>query len=83
MIASVFIAAAGYAINDYFDVNIDQVNKPTKVVVSNVISRRWVIFWHFFFSLAGIYLTLIAFPFQPYWHIHLANFIQLPLKKSY
>lgn len=77
MIASVFIAAAGYAINDYFDVNIDQVNKPTKVVVSNVISRRWVIFWHFFFSLAGIYLTLIAFPFQPYWHIHLANLFSI------
>jgi 4-hydroxybenzoate polyprenyltransferase len=69
-LASVFIAAAGYAINDYFDVNIDQVNKPTKVVVSNIISRRWVIFWHFFFSLSGIYLTLIAFSFQQYWHIH-------------
>jgi len=41
MLASVFIAAAGYAINDYFDVNIDQVNKPNKVVVSNIISRRW------------------------------------------
>ena len=26
--ASVFIAAAGYIINDYFDINIDQVNKP-------------------------------------------------------
>lgn len=50
MLASVFIAAAGYAINDYFDVNIDQVNKPTKVVVSNIIKRRWVIFWHFFLA---------------------------------
>jgi 4-hydroxybenzoate polyprenyltransferase len=79
MLASVFIAAAGYAINDYFDVNIDQVNKPTKVVVSNIISRRWVIFWHFFFSLSGIYLTLIAFPFHLYWHIHLANLLSILL----
>ena len=79
MLASVFIAAAGYAINDYFDVNIDQVNKPTKVVVSNIISRRWVIFWHFFFSLSGIYLTLIAFSFQQYWHIHLANLLSILL----
>jgi len=79
MLASVFIAAAGYAINDYFDVNIDQVNKPTKVVVSNIIGRRWVIFWHFFFSLSGIYLTLIAFPFHLYWHIHLANLLSILL----
>ncbi len=79
MLASVFIAAAGYAINDYFDVNIDQVNKPTKVVVSNIIKRRWVIFWHFFFSLSGIYLTLMAFSFQQYWHIHLANLLSILL----
>lgn len=77
LIASVFISAAGYAINDYFDVNIDQVNKPNKVVVSNIINRRWVIFWHFFFSLAGIYLTLIAFSFNAYWHIHLANLLAI------
>jgi 4-hydroxybenzoate polyprenyltransferase len=79
MLASVFIAAAGYAINDYFDVNIDQVNKPAKVVVSNIINRRWVIFWHFFFSLSGIYITLIAFSFQQYWHIHLANLLSILL----
>ena len=79
MLASVFIAAAGYAINDYFDVNIDQVNKPTKVVVSNIISRRWVIFWHLIFSMTGIYLTTIAFPFKDYWHLHLANIISVLL----
>ena len=28
IIASVLIAAAGYIINDYFDLNIDQINKP-------------------------------------------------------
>ena len=31
--ASLFIAAAGYIINDYFDINIDEVNKPNKMVV--------------------------------------------------
>jgi len=31
--SNILIAAAGYMINDYFDVNIDQVNKPQKVVV--------------------------------------------------
>ncbi len=28
VLASFFIAAAGYIINDYFDINIDEVNKP-------------------------------------------------------
>jgi len=73
LITYVLIAAAGYIINDYFDVNIDQVNKPEKVVVGEYISRRWVIFWHLIFSVLGIYISTIAFPFQLYWHIHLAN----------
>ena len=73
LITYVLIAAAGYIINDYFDVNIDQVNKPEKVVVGEFISRRWVIFWHLIFSLLGIYISTIAFPFQLYWHIHIAN----------
>ena len=70
---SICIAAAGYIINDYFDVNIDQVNKPQDVVVGNYISRRWVIFWHLFLSMGGVYLSLIVFPFQQYIHIHFSN----------
>ena len=31
--SSLLIAAAGYIINDYFDINIDEVNKPEKMVV--------------------------------------------------
>lgn len=56
MISSVVIAAAGYIINDYFDLNIDLINKPHKLVVDKIISRRWVIFWHLLFSIAGIML---------------------------
>ena len=70
---SICIAAAGYIINDYFDVNIDQVNKPKMVVVGAHISRRWVIFWHLVLSMAGVYLSLIVFPFQQYLHIHFSN----------
>ncbi len=54
IVSSVFIAAAGYIINDYFDLNIDQVNKPGKLVVGKVISRRWVIVWHLVLSVTGI-----------------------------
>jgi 4-hydroxybenzoate polyprenyltransferase len=74
---SICIAAAGYIINDYFDVNIDQVNKPKMVVVGAHISRRWVIFWHLILSMGGVYLSLIAFPFQQYLHIHFSNLLTI------
>lgn len=74
VLASVVIAAAGYIINDYFDLNIDQVNKPSKVVVSVLINRRWVIFWHMFLSLLGLFFTVSALPIAQHWHLVLANF---------
>lgn len=73
LIASVFIAAAGYIINDYFDQNIDQVNKPEKMVVNVIINRRWVIFWHMTLSLAGLFFTAMALPINQYWHLVLGN----------
>jgi 4-hydroxybenzoate polyprenyltransferase len=57
VIASVCIAAAGYIINDYFDLNIDRVNKPEKLVIESIISRRWAILWHLFLSAIGIAVT--------------------------
>lgn len=71
--ASVLIAAAGYIINDYFDQNIDEINKPDKMVVNRIISRRWVIFWHFLFSIAGFFFTMLVLPFASFWHIILGN----------
>ncbi|MEO6316401.1 MAG: geranylgeranylglycerol-phosphate geranylgeranyltransferase [Chitinophagaceae bacterium] len=59
-LASVFIAAAGYIINDYFDLDIDQVNKPANIIVQKIIKRRWAIFWHMGLSLAGVLLTFIV-----------------------
>src|SRR4051812_30696873 len=56
VLSYLLIYAEGYVINDYFDLNIDQINKPEKVVVEKIISRRWVIFWHVFLSVAGIVL---------------------------
>lgn len=57
VIASVCIAAGGYVINDYFDLNIDRVNKPDKLVVEKIITRRSAILWHLTLSLAGILLS--------------------------
>ena len=73
LFASLFIAAAGYIINDYFDINIDEVNKPQRMVVDKLIHRRWAIAWHFMLSASGIILTLFALPFLQKWYLVLAN----------
>lgn len=77
--ASLFIAAAGYIINDYFDINIDEVNKPGKMVVDKVIHRRWAIAWHFMLSTGGIMLTVLALPFLQKWYLILANILCVAL----
>ena len=58
--ASVMIAAAGYIINDYFDLQIDTINKPQKVVVDKYVKRRWAIMWHWILSGLGILLSFYA-----------------------
>lgn len=73
VLASLLIAAAGYIINDYFDINIDEVNKPQKMVVDKVINRRWAIAWHFILSTAGIILTFFAVSILQQWYLILAN----------
>lgn len=53
-LSSVLIAAAGYIINDYFDLNIDRINKPDRIVIERLIKRRWAIVWHWVLSGLGI-----------------------------
>ncbi len=60
LIASVFIASAGYIINDYFDINIDQVNKSEKVLVGKYVDRRTAILLHALFSLTGLLFSALA-----------------------
>lgn len=73
VIASVCIAAAGYVINDYFDINIDEINKPGRMVVDRVINRRWAIAWHFIFNTLGLAFTILALPVIEKWYLVLAN----------
>ncbi|HSN08247.1 MAG TPA: geranylgeranylglycerol-phosphate geranylgeranyltransferase [Hanamia sp.] len=58
VLASVCIAAAGYIINDYFDENIDQVNKSSKVIVGKFIRRRSAILLHAILSFIGLVLSI-------------------------
>jgi 4-hydroxybenzoate polyprenyltransferase len=73
--SSIFIAAAGYIINDYFDLNIDLVNKPGRMVVDRSISRRWAIFFHLIFSMAGILMGFYIGLQNGNWFIGIANLI--------
>ena len=83
MIASVLIAAAGYIINDYFDLNIDRINKPEKLVVEKIIKRRWTILWHIFLSLTGILISVyIDFAERTYW-LGFFNFLCVMLLFGY
>lgn len=39
IIAVVGIAAGGYVINDYFDVKIDRINRPERLIVTNTVTK--------------------------------------------
>jgi len=54
VLSTVFITAAGYVINDYFDTRPDRMNKPAKVIIDKDISRRTAIFWHTFLNIVGV-----------------------------
>ncbi len=64
-LSTVLIAAAGYIINDYFDVKIDVINRPQKVIIDNIISRRVAILWHSLFNVLGFLLA-----FYLAWKLH-------------
>src|SRR5687767_11217628 len=56
VLATVCIAAAGYIINDYFDVEIDRINKPDDMVIGNMISKRTAFQLHLVFNAVGVTL---------------------------
>lgn len=53
VLATVFITAGGYVINDYFDIKTDLINKG-KVIVGTKIPRRMAMMWHNIFNIAGV-----------------------------
>ena len=69
-LSSVLIAASGYIINDYYDVKIDFLNKPERVVVGKVIKRRVVMVAHTLINFTGIALGYLVLPI-----VALVNFL--------
>lgn len=58
VLCSVLTGAAGYVINDYYDIKIDWVNKPQRVVVSRFIERRYALILHSVFNFIALLLSL-------------------------
>lgn len=54
IVATIFIAAGGYVLNDYFDVKIDRINRPDSVVVTNEISKSMAMTLHQVLTSVGI-----------------------------
>lgn len=52
--STVMITGAGYLINDYYDVKIDLINKPQRVIVGKDLKRRWVIAGHTALNLGAV-----------------------------
>lgn len=62
VLGTVMVTAAGYMINDYYDVKIDYVNRPHEVVVGKGIKRRVVLFLHSLLNFTAIGLGLLVSP---------------------
>lgn len=59
-LGSALITAAGYVINDYFDIKADAINKPKKVYVGRTISRRQALLFVFILNFSTLGMSLIA-----------------------
>lgn len=64
IMATLAISAAGYAINDYFDLRADRINKPEKVILVHGLSRRAAILSH---QLLNAFALLLAIYLS--WHL--------------
>jgi 4-hydroxybenzoate polyprenyltransferase len=58
VLSTVMIAAAGYIINDYFDVAIDRVNKPERLVIDKGVKRRVAMGAHTIINIIAVLIAL-------------------------
>jgi 4-hydroxybenzoate polyprenyltransferase len=68
VLATVLIAAAGYAINDYFDIKSDMQNHPESVIVGTKIPRRIALTINNLFNFIGVVIG-----FYVSYHINLTK----------
>lgn len=59
-VAAAFIAASANIINDYFDIEIDKINRPERILASGKITERTAFIFYFCFILGGIILSIFV-----------------------
>lgn len=62
VLATLCVAAAGYIINDYYDVKIDAINRPERLVVGRTVHRRRAMLAHGLLSGVGVGLAGLLSP---------------------
>lgn len=77
MLALVFVAAGGYAINDYFDVKIDSINRPDRLIVTRELSKQQAMLVHQLMTGTGVALGLITAVWLRSWSVGLV-FVLVP-----
>jgi 4-hydroxybenzoate polyprenyltransferase len=60
LLATQTSAAGGYILNDYHDVKIDQINKPARVVVGRLVTRRKALFSYLLLTTFALAAGLLA-----------------------
>ena len=60
VLAALLVAAAGYIINDYYDVKIDAINRPDRLVVGRLLGRRKAMLAHVLLSALGVGLAVLS-----------------------
>lgn len=60
IIASICTAAGGYIINDYFDVKIDRINRPDKLIVTQTISKDQAMWLYRIVTAIGVISGLVT-----------------------
>jgi 4-hydroxybenzoate polyprenyltransferase len=72
---TIIVAGAGNAINDYFDVKSDRINKPEKIVIEKSIKRRWAIIIHWGFNALALCISIyLSWRFSSWFYVFIHFF---------
>lgn len=64
------LAGAGNLINDYFDVKVDKLNKPERVLVGRKVKRRVAMFGHHAINVIAVAITAyLGYKYEHYWAV--------------
>lgn len=70
VISTLFIAAAGNVINDYFDIKADKINKPHRQIIGKFVPKRKAIAMHWYLNgiafICSIYLSIF---YRSFWYV--------------